>query len=171
VVASEVRNLAQRAAAAAKEIKELINASVEKVDNGSRLVGQAGQTMDEIVASVKRVTDIMGGITKASQEQSAGIGEVGQAIGQMDTMTQQNAALVEQATAAAASLLDQAGVLNTSLAVFKLPALPGNSPTSMVTQVAQPHRSPPLPAVSKVAKTIPLRPASTIRLDESWKEF
>ena len=140
VVASEVRNLAQRSAAAAKEIKQLINASVEKVDDGSRLVGQAGQAMDEIVASVKLVADIMGGIATASREQSAGIGDVGQAIVQMDAMTQQNAALVEQAAAAAASLLDQAGVLNSSLAVFRLPG--GIAPLRSAT-TTPPLRRPP----------------------------
>lgn len=120
VVASEVRNLAQRSAAAAKEIKTLIGDSVDKVNAGSQLVDQAGKTMDEIVASVKRVSDIMTEITAASQEQSAGIGEIGQAIAQMDEMTQQNSALVEQAAAAAESLEDQANHLIASLAVFKL---------------------------------------------------
>ncbi len=122
VVASEVRNLAQRSAGAAKEIKDLIRASVEQVDAGSRLVGQAGQTMDGILASVQRVASIMGDIAVASQEQSTGIAEVSQAVGLMDGMTQQNAAMVEQAAAAAQSLRVQAGVLSTSLSVFKLAA-------------------------------------------------
>jgi methyl-accepting chemotaxis protein len=120
VVASEVRNLAQRSAAAAKEIKGLIGDSVEKVGVGSRLVDQAGQTMGDIVASVKRVADIMAEITSASEAQSAGIGEVGQAINQMDEMTQQNSALVEQAAAAAESLEEQADQLRLALTVFKL---------------------------------------------------
>jgi methyl-accepting chemotaxis protein len=120
VVASEVRSLAQRSAAAAKEIKTLIGDSVDKVTAGSQLVDQAGKTMDEIVASVKNVSDIMAEITAASQEQSAGIGEIGQAIGQMDEMTQQNSALVEQAAAAAESLEEQANLLMQSLDVFKL---------------------------------------------------
>ncbi|WP_016832550.1 methyl-accepting chemotaxis protein [Herbaspirillum lusitanum] len=120
VVASEVRSLAQRSSAAAKEIKTLIDDSVSKVDVGSKLVQQAGATMDEVVASVKRVTDIVGEISSASQEQSAGIGEVGQAITQMDESTQQNAALVEQAAAAAQSLQDQAGRLAKVVSVFKL---------------------------------------------------
>jgi methyl-accepting chemotaxis protein len=100
VVAVEVRTLAQRSAAAAKEIKTLISDSVEKVDTGAKLVDQAGATMQEIVDSVKRVTDIMGEITAASQEQTSGIEQINQAISQMDEVTQQNAALVEQAAAA-----------------------------------------------------------------------
>ena len=108
VVATEVRNLAQRSAAAAKEIKALIGDSVDKVGAGNRLVADAGSTMDEVVASVRRVTDIMGEITAASHEQSAGIAQVNQAIAQMDAVTQQNAALVEEAAAAAESLQDQA---------------------------------------------------------------
>ncbi|WP_044528832.1 methyl-accepting chemotaxis protein [Herbaspirillum sp. B65] len=111
VVASEVRSLAQRSASAAKEIKTLIDDSVAKVDSGSKLVEQAGTTMTEVVASVRRVTDIVGEISSASQEQSAGIAEVGRAITQMDEGTQQNAALVEQAAAAAQSLQDQAATL------------------------------------------------------------
>jgi methyl-accepting chemotaxis protein len=120
VVASEVRNLAQRSAAAAKEIKTLIGDSVEKVDAGSKLVGQAGTTMNEIVDSVKRVTDIMGEIMAASQEQSSGIEQVNQAIGQMDQVTQQNAALVEEATAAAESMQDQAAKLAQLVDTFKV---------------------------------------------------
>jgi len=120
VVASEVRNLAQRSAAAAKEIKTLIGDSVEKVDAGSKLVAQAGSTMDEIVISVKRVTDIMAEIMAASQEQSSGIEQVNFAIDQMDQVTQQNAALVEEAAAAAASMRDEASELADTVAVFKL---------------------------------------------------
>ena len=107
VVASEVRNLAQRSAAAAKEIKGLIDTSVEKVDAGSKLVGEAGTTMGDIVDSVKRVTDIMAEITAASQEQTAGIEQINQAISQMDEVTQQNAALVEEAAAASQSMQRQ----------------------------------------------------------------
>src|SRR3546814_479301 len=107
VVASEVRTLAQRSASAAKEIKSLIDDSVGKVDVGSKLVDQAGSTMEEIVNSVKHVADIMSEITSASQEQGDGIEQVNQAITQMDEMTQQNAALVDQAAAAATSLKDQ----------------------------------------------------------------
>jgi methyl-accepting chemotaxis protein len=120
VVASEVRNLAQRSAAAAKEITALIGDSVDKVGVGSRLVGEAGSTMDEVVASVRRVTDIMGEITSASQEQSAGIGQVNQAIAQMDAVTQQNAALVEEAAAAAESMQHQAATLTEVVGVFRL---------------------------------------------------
>ncbi|MDP1924008.1 MAG: methyl-accepting chemotaxis protein [Thiobacillus sp.] len=120
VVASEVRNLAQRSAGAAKEIKSLIEDSVGQVEAGDRLVEEAGKTMSEIVTSVKRVTDIMGEIAAASQEQSAGIEQVNQAITQMDDATQQNAALVEQAAAAAESLQDQAHKLSEAVSVFKL---------------------------------------------------
>lgn len=120
VVASEVRNLAQRSAAAAKEIKTLIGDSVEKVERGSKLVGEAGVTMDEVVASVKRVTDIMSEIANASQEQSAGIEQVNLSIIEMDSMTQQNASLVEQAATAAQSLQDQANELGRVVSIFKL---------------------------------------------------
>ena len=120
VVASEVRNLAQRSAAAAQEIKTLIGSSVERVDMGARLVDQAGSTMQDIVTSVKRVTDIMAEIALASQEQTAGIESVNQAIGQMDEATQQNAALVEQAGAAAMSLGDEAAALSQVVSIFKL---------------------------------------------------
>ena len=120
VVATEVRNLAQRSAAAAKEIKTLIGDSVEKVATGTKLVDEAGKTMEEIVSSVKRVTDIMSEITAASQEQSAGIEQVNQAITQMDEVTQQNAALVEQAAAAAESLEEQAQTLDGAVSVFKI---------------------------------------------------
>ncbi|MEC5218193.1 methyl-accepting chemotaxis protein [Actimicrobium sp. GrIS 1.19] len=125
VVAAEVRNLAQRSAGAAREIKGLIGDSVDKVGNGSKLVDEAGKTMQQIVQSVKQVADIMSEITAASQEQSAGISEVNQAIAQMDEMTQQNAALVEQAAAAAESLQDQAAALVQAVAVFNL----GNGPS------------------------------------------
>ena len=138
VVASEVRSLAQRSAAAAKEIKGLIDDSVSKVEAGSRQVAEAGQTMEEIVASVSRVTDIMGEITAASQEQTTGIEQINQAITQMDQVTQQNAALVEEAAAAAASLQEQAGSLSQVVSVFTLegnqaalrrPALSGKAPS------------------------------------------
>ena len=122
VVASEVRSLAQRSAAAAKEIKGLIGDSVEKVDMGSRLVGDAGTTMDEIVESVKRVNDIMAEIMAASAEQSAGIEQINQVISQMDQVTQQNAALVEEASAAAESLQEQGAGLARTVTIFKLDA-------------------------------------------------
>ncbi len=120
VVASEVRSLAQRSAEAAKEIKTLISASVERVDQGTVLVDQAGQTMTEIVTAIRRVTDIMGEISSASSEQSNGVAQVGQAVTQMDRATQQNAALVEESAAAAESLRQQAEQLVQAVAVFKL---------------------------------------------------
>ncbi len=139
VVASEVRNLAQRSAGAAKEIKSLIEDSAGKVDAGGKLVDEAGKTMGEIVSSVKRVTDIMSEIAAASAEQSSGIEQVNQAVGQMDEMTQQNAALVEEASAAAESLQDQAGKLAQAVSVFKLEGMgystaPGLSAPSGVIQ-------------------------------------
>lgn len=120
VVATEVRSLAQRSATAAKEIKALIDDSVNKVEDGGRLVAQAGTTMDEVVASVRRVTDVVSEISAASSEQSDGIGQVNQAIAQMDETTQQNAALVEEAAAASQSLREQAGRLEEAVAVFKV---------------------------------------------------
>ncbi len=122
VVASEVRSLAQRSAGAAKEIKQLIDDSAGKVGAGSALVGEAGQTMEQIVGSIKRVTDLMGEIAAASQEQTRGIEQVNQAITQMDQVTQQNAALVEEAAAAAQSMEQQAGALVDVVSVFKLEA-------------------------------------------------
>ncbi|WP_328794003.1 methyl-accepting chemotaxis protein [Hydrogenophaga sp. BPS33] len=123
VVAGEVRSLAQRSAQAAKEIKELIGASVDKVEAGSRQVADAGQTMSEIVGSVQRVSDIIGEITAAAGEQSDGIGQVNVAVTQLDQMTQQNAALVEESAAAAESLKDQATRLDASVAVFRVAAV------------------------------------------------
>jgi methyl-accepting chemotaxis protein len=120
VVATEVRTLAQRSAAAAKEIKELIGDSVAKVEDGTRLVDEAGATMDEIVSAVKRVTDIMSEISAASQEQSSGIEQVNQAVTQMDEVTQQNAALVEEAAAAAESMQEQAQALTQAVSTFRL---------------------------------------------------
>jgi methyl-accepting chemotaxis protein len=120
VVAGEVRSLAQRSAEAAKEIKNLINASVERVEQGTVLVDQAGHTMGEIVGAIKRVTDIVGEISAASAEQSTGVAQVGQAVTQMDQATQQNSALVEQSAAAAASMKQQAQQLVQAVAVFKL---------------------------------------------------
>jgi uncharacterized phage infection (PIP) family protein YhgE len=120
VVASEVRSLAGRSADAAKEIKSLINASVERVEHGTTLVDQAGVTMTEVVGSIKRVTDIMGEISAASNEQSLGVSLVGEAVSQMDQTTQQNAALVEQMAAAASSLKAQAQELVQVVAVFNL---------------------------------------------------
>jgi methyl-accepting chemotaxis protein-1 (serine sensor receptor) len=115
-----VRTLAQRSATAAKEIKELIGDSVTKINTGTSLVGNAGQTMQEIVGAVAQVASIMDEITRANREQSAGIDEVNRAVVQMDMVTQQNAALVEQAAAAAESLQDQAAGLARTVSVFKL---------------------------------------------------
>ena len=123
VVASEVRSLAQRSAEAAKEIKTLIHASVERVEQGTALVDKAGTTMTEVVSAIRRVTDIVGEISAASSEQSAGVAQVGEAVTQMDQATQQNAALVEQSAAAADSLKVQAQQLVDAVAVFRL--LPG----------------------------------------------
>ncbi|KCB27976.1 methyl-accepting chemotaxis protein signaling domain protein, partial [Bordetella hinzii CA90 BAL1384] len=124
VVAAEVRSLAQRSATAAKEIKGLIEASVGQVGAGARLVERAGATMQDIVAAVRRVADIMGEITAASAEQSIGIEQVNQAVAQMDTATQQNAALVEEAAAASHAMQEQAAALMRSVSAFKLAAAP-----------------------------------------------
>ncbi|REG58273.1 methyl-accepting chemotaxis sensory transducer with TarH sensor [Paraburkholderia sp. BL6669N2] len=142
VVAGEVRSLAQRSSAAAKEIKELIDTSVERVQSGSALVDEAGRTMTEIIGAVQRVTDIMGEIAAASEEQSSGIDQVARAVTQMDEVTQQNAALVEEAAAAASSLEDQAGKLRTAVAVFHLEESGYKAPVSTPPKrVAAPLRS------------------------------
>ncbi|WP_269309163.1 methyl-accepting chemotaxis protein [Oxalobacter vibrioformis] len=120
MVATEVRGLAQRSAGAAREIKDLINNSVAKVDQGSQLVEQAGNTMRDVVDSIKRVNDIMSEITAASQQQSAGIEEVNNAISQIDYTTQQNAALVEQVTAVAENLRDRGADLAQQISIFRL---------------------------------------------------
>ena len=168
VVASEVRNLAQRSAAAAKEIKTLIGDSVEKVERGSKLVGQAGVTMDEVVASVRRVTDIMSEIANASAEQSAGIEQVNLSIIEMDGMTQQNAALVEEAAAAAQSLQDQASELARVVSIFKLsegeqyqveaPVPAPAAGTAVAVRPAAAKR--PAPALKKPAARKPAAPAA-----------
>lgn len=143
VVAGEVRTLAQRSAEAAKEIKALIERSVEQVDQGSALVGQAGRTMGEIVGSIQRVSDIVAEITSASIEQSAGISQVGDAVTQMDQVTQQNAALVEESAAAAANLKSQAQQLVDAVAVFKLSdAGQAGAPRAMPTPAKAPARTP-----------------------------
>jgi methyl-accepting chemotaxis protein len=140
VVASEVRNLAQRSAAAAKEIKALIGDSVDKVGAGTKLVDEAGKTMQEIVASVKRVTDIMSEITAASQEQSSGIEQVNQAITQMDEVTQQNAALVEEAAAAAESMQEQAQSLAQAVSVFKVSNTGASAMAGRSVETGNPRR-------------------------------
>ncbi|CAB3808178.1 methyl-accepting chemotaxis protein [Paraburkholderia fynbosensis] len=147
VVAGEVRSLAQRSSAAAKEIKELIDTSVERVQSGSALVDEAGRTMTEIIGAVRRVTDIMGEIAAASEEQSGGIDQVARAVTQMDEVTQQNAALVEEAAAAASSLEDQAGKLRTAVAVFQLEEGGYKAPAHIApARVATPVRSMAAPA-------------------------
>jgi len=156
VVASEVRSLAQRSAAAAKEIKTLIGDSVEKVEEGSKQVAEAGRTMEEIVGSVKRVTDIMGEITAASQEQTSGIEQINQAITQMDQVTQQNAALVEEASAAAQSLQEQAGSLVQAVSVFKLDANAVATTRPGFTRIT-PIPKPTKPAPKPRARALPAR--------------
>jgi methyl-accepting chemotaxis protein len=169
VVAAEVRNLAQRSAAAAKEIKGLIGDSVEKVEGGSKLVAEAGKTMEEIVNAVKRVTDIMSEISAASVEQSSGIEQVNQAITQMDEVTQQNAALVEEAAAAAESLEEQAQNLVVAVGTFKLDE---SSSSHMQRQIAAPRRTtgkPGLPAPASRRTTV-AKP-KTAGDDDEWAEF
>jgi methyl-accepting chemotaxis protein len=157
VVASEVRSLAQRSAAAAKEIKTLIGDSVEKVEEGSKQVAEAGRTMDEIVGSVRRVTDIMGEITAASQEQTSGIEQINQAITQMDQVTQQNAALVEEASAAAQSLQEQAGSLVQAVSIFKLDRNVVASPRAAFTPIT-PIPKVERPAPRRAGMPLPVRP-------------
>nr|WP_237022456.1 methyl-accepting chemotaxis protein [Herbaspirillum frisingense] len=160
VVASEVRSLAQRSASAAKEIKALIDDSVAKVDTGSKLVEQAGATMTEVVASVRRVTDIVGEISSASQEQSAGIAEVGRAITQMDEGTQQNAALVEQAAAAAQSLQDQAATLAGLVGGFHIDGSHARMAQTapVAPRAPAPAATPPKPAAARPAVPAPRLP-------------
>jgi methyl-accepting chemotaxis protein len=176
VVAAEVRNLAQRSAAAAKEIKVLIGDSVDKVEAGSKQVTQAGETMDEIVSSVRRVTDIMAEITAASQEQTSGIEQINQAITQMDEMTQQNAALVEQAAAAAASLQQQANELSQVVGVFKLSGaeqVPAREVHSYTAEVPPQVESRPAPKAlaTPAASPKPQKVMSTDRSGDDWEEF
>jgi methyl-accepting chemotaxis protein len=163
VVAAEVRTLAQRSASAAKEIKGLIDASVDRVDAGSTLVQRAGATMGQIVSSVQRVTDIMAEITAASREQSAGIEEVNRAIAQMDQVTQQNAALVEESAAAAGSMHDQANGLAQAVSAFKLGTEPAPARTS------PPARTAPR-AAAKPALSAPARAPRKAASDE-WEQF
>ncbi len=171
VVASEVRTLAQRSAAAAKEIKELIEDSVERVSEGSTLVNQAGTTMGEIVSSVQRVTDIMAEISAASQEQSAGIEQVNQTVMQMDETTQQNAALVEEATAAARAMEGQAHALGEAVALFRLqaaqPAAPKTAPLPGRPLIAAvPVSKATAPAARKPARFEPVTAEAG-----DWQEF
>ncbi|OFZ67626.1 MAG: hypothetical protein A2V79_08885 [Betaproteobacteria bacterium RBG_16_56_24] len=179
VVAGEVRNLAQRSAAAAKEIKALIGDSVDKVNTGSKLVDQAGATMSEIVSAVKRVTDIMSEIAAASAEQSAGIDQVSLTITQMDDVTQQNAALVEQAAAAAESMEEQANSLMEAVSMFKLDTARGGARPAAARPAIAHAASTPMDPMKKVVAGV-TRPARnpgkerklvTAEQDGDWKEF
>jgi methyl-accepting chemotaxis protein len=184
VVATEVRSLAQRSAAAAKEIKELIEASVSTVNDGSRLVDEAGKTMDEIVRNVTRVTDLMGEISSATHEQTAGIEQVNGAIAQMDQATQQNAALVEQAAAASMAMREQAGALSNAVSAFhtgdeaqtpSAPTTPAGVAAALPAKAASAQR-PRLEAVKRSAAQaiVPRRePRIAKPLAESgdWEEF
>ena len=167
VVASEVRSLAGRSAEAAKEIKQLINTSVEKVEAGSRLVQDAGTTMQDIVQSVQRVNDMIGEITAASTEQSAGVSQVNQAVGNLDQMTQQNAALVEESAAAAQSLREQAEQLAQVVSIFKVntSGLPPAQPVRRSAPVAAPAPARGVPAPAKPAPLrTPAAKAPAVRL-------
>lgn len=181
VVASEVRSLAQRSASAAKEIKTLIGDSVEKVDLGAKLVDEAGQTMNLIVTSVKQVADIMGEITIATQTQSAGIGEINDAISLMDEMTQQNAALVEQAAAAAESMEEQAHNLHEAVSTFKLNQ---NTEQAVIARHMQQHqhahevrhtqhaRAAHAPAAKSTVTPKKLgNTTKAVTSDDGWEEF
>jgi len=189
VVAGEVRNLAQRSAGAAKEIKSLIQDSVGKVDDGTRLVDQSGQTLNEIVAAVKKVSDIIAEIAAASQEQSAGIEQVNKAVAQMDEVTQQNAALVEQAAAASESMDEQARSLDQLMTFFKTdeepvevavaPAPRGAQKRPVAKAAATPARRdvrPSASAVTRPAQAAPRRPAAVASRkpaaeEGEWEEF
>jgi methyl-accepting chemotaxis protein len=180
VVAAEVRNLAQRSAAAAREIKVLIDDSVERVDAGTALADKAGKTMHAVVASVKRVTDIIGEIADASAEQTVGIEQVNQAIVAMDRTTQHNAALVEQAAAAAASMRDQAASLSRATGAFILgPGHPAPAPAIHLV-ASNPHQlgkaAPDARARAKVSalRAVALRPAAAAQRgggSADWEEF
>nr|WP_304506140.1 methyl-accepting chemotaxis protein [Aquitalea sp. LB_tupeE] len=183
VVASEVRSLAQRSAAAAKEIKQLIGDSVDKVESGSRLVDEAGRTMDEIVGAIRRVADIMSDISAASIEQSSGIEQVNLAVTQMDENTQKNAALVEQAAAAAESLEDQARHLMDAVSIFRLDG--SHAPRLSAPKSGQGRASPaqarlPVQAGQQVKPVATRGPVHAERIktlpgpsahDDEWEEF
>jgi len=194
VVASEVRSLAGRSAEAAKEIKQLISASVERVEQGSAMADQAGETMTEVVQSIRRVTDLMGEINSASSEQASGVAQVGEAVTQMDQATQQNAALVEEMAAAAGSLSGQAQELVQAVAVFKLDASQSGSsaystPTARPAPKAAPVRMPAAPRKPAALKAAPAKPvpakpaalhapqptqpakAASAGADDDWESF
>ena len=170
VVAGEVRNLAQRSAGAAKEIKSLINDSVEKVDEGSKLVDESGKTLEEIVEAVKKVNDIIAEIAAASQEQSSGIEEVNKAISQMDEMTQQNAALVEEAASASESMEDQAKNMIELMRFFNTGGQQAAAPTRSAPAARQaPHASAPAQRAPAPARRP--KPAASAGSDDEWEEF
>jgi methyl-accepting chemotaxis protein len=177
VVATEVRNLAQRSASAAKEIKELIDDSVEKVGSGTRLVEQAGSTMHEVVASIKQVTDIVGEISAATQEQNDGIAQVHRAVTEMDQTTQQNAALVEQTAAAASTLRDQADKLEQVVSVFRISAAqasyaPAAAPAARATPRAVVTALPKAaPRKAPAAKPAPQKLKAAASSTDEWEEF
>ncbi|MFJ1472273.1 methyl-accepting chemotaxis protein [Massilia orientalis] len=175
VVAGEVRTLAQRSAAAAKEIKGLIGDSVDKVEIGTRLVDQAGSTMHEVVSSIQRVTDIMAEISAASQEQTSGIEQINQAISQMDNVTQQNAGLVEEAAAASEALQNQAGKLAELVSVFRLDdRVQAAAPTAPAAPARAAKRAATLaaPKPAPVVKPAPVRaPARASAAADEWAEF
>ncbi|MBQ0130634.1 MAG: methyl-accepting chemotaxis protein, partial [Comamonas sp.] len=191
VVAGEVRNLAQRSAEAAKEIKGLITDSVKRAEQGSHQVDKAGNTMSEVVTAIRRVTDIMGEISAASTEQSQGVAQVGEAVTQMDQTTQQNAALVEESAAAADSLRKQAQELVDAVAVFQLSSRVGSSaPVRAMSAVSHvprhmPHEAPAKPAMRAIpAKAVatkvkkpesaaarPTASANTSNTAEDWESF
>jgi methyl-accepting chemotaxis protein len=179
VVAGEVRNLAGRSAEAAKEIKNLINDSVNRVDQGTALVDRAGSTMQEIVSSIKRVNDIMGEISTASSEQSTGVAQIGEAVTQMDQATQQNAALVEEMAAAASSLKSLAQDLVTTVSVFKVGAMAGEDLISTSSMPTAPRSSTAVAAVRRPVPSTAVRaaaPASPSKRDGGaddgdWESF
>ncbi|MHA7602544.1 methyl-accepting chemotaxis protein [Alicycliphilus sp. T452] len=184
VVAGEVRNLAQRSAEAAKEIKQLITTSVDNVESGSAQVAQAGQSMQDIVHSVRRVSDLIGEITASSSEQRDGIGQVNQAVANLDQMTQQNAALVEEASAAAAAMSEQARRLSQVVAVFNVGAAAAaapRQPAAAIPRAKAPAAAPRLPQVAKAAPQ-PKPAAAPARIagartpvaagaDDDWESF
>jgi len=177
VVASEVRNLAQRSASAAKEIKVLIGDSVDKVEAGNRLVSTAGTTMHEVVASVQKLTAIVGEITTASREQEMGIEQINEAITSMDTVTQQNAALVEEAAAATSALQDQAGKLAQAVSVFKLDEMASSGMAAPLRKVARPVAAvkpagkAPVRQLASTPKPAPATKVSSHVKETEWEEF
>ena len=178
VVASEVRNLARRSADAAKQIKVLIDDSVGKVSSGSKLVGDTGIIMGEIVSSVKKVSNIIADIAAASDEQSAGIEQVNQAIVQMDAVTQQNAAMVEEAAAGAAALEEQANIMITAVDVFKLAQTEDTDSTNRAESLSLRGRTPaPVVSAQPSPRAVARRGSAvrrvfkTVDTNADWKEF